>query len=54
MLLRRTFIVFMVALLLGALALTSCAPKLQPEPAWERDARTAFGPGRGLLCQKTI
>ena len=52
MLLRRTLIVSVVALLLGAFALTSCAPKLQPEPAWERDARTLLDQADAFLAKK--
>ena len=52
MLLRRTLILSVVALLLGAFALTSCAPKLQPEPAWERDARTLLDQADAFLARK--
>lgn len=52
MLLRRAFIVFMVGLLLGALALTSCAPKLQPEPEWERDARALLDQADAFAARK--
>ena len=52
MLLRRTFIVFLSALLLGALVLTSCAPKLLPEPAWERDAQALLDQADAFFAKK--
>ena len=52
MLPRRIVIVFMVGLLLGALALSSCAPKLQPEPAWEHDAQVLLDQADGFFAKK--
>ena len=52
MLLRRTITVFIAALLLGALALTGCAPKLLPEPAWERDARMLLDQADAFFAKK--
>jgi branched-chain amino acid transport system substrate-binding protein len=50
--LRRTVIVYMAALLLGAVVLTSCAPKLQPEPLWEKDARALLDQADGFYAKK--
>jgi branched-chain amino acid transport system substrate-binding protein len=52
MLSRRIVIVFMVGLLLGVLALTSCAPKLQPEPAWEHDAQVLLDQADSFFAKK--
>lgn len=52
MLLRRTFIVLLATVLLGALVLAGCAPKVQPEPAWERDARSLLDQVEAFAAKK--
>ncbi len=42
----------MVGLLLGAVVLTSCAPKLPPEPAWELDARALLDQADAFYAKK--
>jgi len=42
----------MVGLLFGALIITSCAPKLQPEPAWELDARALLDQADAFSAKK--
>ena len=50
--LRRTLIVLMAGLLLGSIVLTSCAPKLPPEPAWEKDARALLDQADDFYAKK--
>jgi outer membrane protein assembly factor BamD (BamD/ComL family) len=42
----------MVGLLLGAVVLTGCAPKLPPEPAWELDARALLDQADAFYAKK--
>ncbi len=52
MLLRRAFIVFLASLLLGALVLTSCAPRQLPEPSWERDAAALLDQADAFVAKR--
>ncbi len=50
---RSVLAVIVLALLCAALSLsTGCAPKLPPEPAWEKDARTLLDQADGFFARK--